>query len=64
MKGKKGNFMVAYNIQSATHYDTKLICTINITQNLTAHYELQNITEREIRNINTKTKYIITIQST
>ena len=25
MKGKKGNFMIAYNIQSAVDYDTKLI---------------------------------------
>ena len=33
MKGKKGNFMVAYNIQSAVDYDTKLICTINVAQN-------------------------------
>lgn len=31
MKGKKGNFMVAYNIQSAVDYDTKLICAINVT---------------------------------
>ncbi len=58
MKGKKGNYMVAYNIQSAVDYDTKLICAINVTQNPTDHYELPNIAERAIRNINTKPKYI------
>ena len=31
MKGKKGNFMVVYNIKSAVDYDTKLICAINVT---------------------------------
>ena len=45
MKGKKENFIVAYNIQSAVDYDTKLICAINVTQTPTYHYELPNITE-------------------
>ena len=58
MKGKKGNFMVAYNIQSAVDYDTKLICAINVTQNPTDHYELPNIADKAIRNIQTKPKYI------
>ena len=58
MKGKKGNFMVAYNIQSAVDYDTKLICAINVTQNPTDHYELPEIAEKTIKNINTKPKYI------
>ena len=58
MKGKKGNFMVAYNIQSAVDYDTKLICAINVTQNPTDHYELPPIAERAIRNIQTTPKYI------
>lgn len=40
MKGKKGNFLVAYNIQSAVDYDTKLICALNVTQNPTDHYQL------------------------
>ena len=31
MKGNKRNFMIAYNIQSAVDYDTKLICAINVT---------------------------------
>ena len=35
MKGKKENFIIAYNIQSSVDYDTKLICAINITQNPT-----------------------------
>lgn len=50
MKDKKENFMVAYNIY-AWDYDTKLNQSINITQNPTDHYELQNIAERVIRNI-------------
>jgi hypothetical protein len=58
MKGKKGNFMIAYNIQSAVDYDTKLICAINVTQNPTDHYELPPIAERAIRNIQTTPKYI------
>lgn len=40
MKGKKENFLVAYNIQSAVDYDSKLICRIKITQTPTNHYEL------------------------
>ena len=58
MKGKKGNYMVAYNIQSAVDYDTKLICTINVTQNPTDHYELPEIAKKAIQNIKTKPKYI------
>lgn len=58
MEGNKGNFMVAYNIQFAVDYGTKLICEINVTQNPTDHYELPNIAERAIRNINTTPKYI------
>ncbi|MBE6504333.1 MAG: transposase, partial [Methanobrevibacter millerae] len=58
MKSKKGNFMVAYNIQSAVDYDTKLICAINVTQSLTDHYELPAIAKKVIQNINTKPKYI------
>jgi len=37
IKGKKGNFLVAYNVQSAVDYDTKLICALNVTQNPTDH---------------------------
>ena len=58
MKGKKGNYMVAYNIQSAVDYDTKLICAINVTQSPTDHYELSAIVKKSIQNINTKPKYI------
>ena len=58
MKGKKGNYMVAYNIQSAVDYDTKLICAINVTQSPTDHYELPAIAKKAIQNINTKPKYI------
>jgi len=52
MKGKKGNYMVAYNIQSAVDYDTKLICAINIKQSPTDHYEIISITKKAIQNIN------------
>ena len=31
MKGKKGNFLVAYNVPSAVDYETKLICVLNVT---------------------------------
>ena len=47
MKGKKGNFLVAYNVQSAVDYDTKLICAINVTQNSTDHYELPDDNENK-----------------
>lgn len=60
MKGKKGNYMVAYNIQSAVDYDTKLIRAVNVTQNPTDHYELPEIAKKAIKNINTKPKYIST----
>ena len=51
MKGKKGNQMVAYNIQSAVDYDTKLICAINVSQRPTDHYGLPEIAEKAINNI-------------
>lgn len=44
MKERKEIFMIAYNVQSAVDYITKLICTINVTQNLQAimnYYQLQ-----------------------
>lgn len=50
--------MVVYNIQSAVHYDYKLICVINAIQNPTDYYGLLKIVERAIRNINTKSKYM------
>lgn len=58
MKGKKGNFLVAYNIQSAVDYDTKLICGINVTQNPTDHYELPEIADKAIKNIGKTPKHI------
>ena len=51
MKGKKGNFYIAYNIQSAVDYDTKLICAVNVTQSLTDHYELPQIADKTIKNL-------------
>ncbi len=58
MKGKKGNFIVAYNVQSAVDYDTKLICAINVTQNPTDHYKLPEIADKAMKNINKKPKHI------
>ena len=58
MKGKKGNFLVAYNVQSAVDYDTKLICGINITQSPTDHYELPEIADKAIKNIGKTPKHI------
>ena len=51
MKGKKGNFYIAYNIQSAVDYDTKLICAVNVTQSPTDHYELPQIADKAIKNL-------------
>ena len=51
MKGKKGNFYIAYNIQSAVDYETKLICAINVTQSPTDHYELPKIADKTILNL-------------
>ena len=58
MKGKKGNFLIAYNIQSAVDYDTKLICAINVTQNPTDHYELPAIADKAINNTNKVPEYM------
>ena len=51
MKGKKGNFYIAYNIQSTVDYETKLICAINVTQSPTDHYELPKIADKTILNL-------------
>lgn len=56
MKGKKGNFQISYNMQSAVDYDSKLIYAINITQNPTDHYELPEIADKAINNIRNNTK--------
>ena len=44
MKGKKGNYMVVYNMQYAVDYDTKLICAINIEP----HKDLKNQINKKI----------------
>ena len=51
MKGKKGNFYIAYNVQSAVDYDPKLICAVNVTQSPTDHYELPQIADKAIKNL-------------
>ncbi|WP_233144898.1 MULTISPECIES: hypothetical protein [Methanobrevibacter] len=58
MKGKKGNFLVAYNIQSAVDYDTKLICALNVTQNPTDHYQLPEVADKAIKNIGKVPKHM------
>ena len=58
MKGKKRNFLIAYNVQFAVDYDTKLICVINVTQKSTDHYELPSIADKAINNINKVPEYM------
>ena len=58
MKGKKGNYFVAYNVQSAVDYDTKLICAVNIAQSPTDHYQLPDIADKAIKNIGKVPKHM------
>ena len=58
MKDKKGNYLVAYNMQSAVDYDTKLICGLHVTQSPTDHYELPDIADKAINNIGKIPKYM------
>ena len=58
MKGKKGNFLVAYNVQSAVDYDTKLICALNVTQSPTDHYQLPGVADKAINNIGKVPKHM------
>ena len=58
MKGKKENFFVAYNVQSAVDYDTKLICALNVTQSPTDHYQLPAVADKAINNIGKVPKHM------
>lgn len=58
MKGKRGNFKMAFNIQSAVDTETNLICAITVSQSPTDHYELPTIVNKAIKNIGKKPKYI------
>lgn len=58
MKGKRGNYKIAYNIQSAVDSESKLICAITVSQSPTDHYELPKIADKTINNIGKKPKYI------
>ena len=51
MKDKKGNCLVAYNVQSAVDYDTKMICALHVTQSPTDHYQLPEVAYKAINNI-------------
>jgi transposase len=58
MKGKRGNFKYAYNMQSAVDSETGLICAITISQSPTDHYELPSIVTKAINNIGKKPEYV------
>ena len=58
MKGKRGNFKVAFNVQSAVDAETNLICAITVSQNPSDHYELPKIADKAINNIGKLPKYI------
>lgn len=58
MKGKRGNFKVAYNMQSAVDSETGLICAITISQNPTDHIELPTIVNKAIKNIGKKPEFV------
>ena len=58
MKGKRGNFKIAYNMQSAVDSETGLICAITISQNPTDHTELPKIVDKAIKNIGKKPKFV------
>ena len=58
MKGKKGNFLVAYHVQSAVDYDTKMICALHVTQFPTDHYQLPEVADKAINNIGKKLTYM------
>lgn len=58
MKGKRGNYKIAYNVQSAVDSESKLICAITVSQNPTDHKELPKIADKAIKNIGKKPKYI------
>ena len=51
MKAKKGNFEIAYNIQSAVDCESILICAIKAVQSPTDHYQIPIITEKALENI-------------
>ena len=51
MQNKDEQSQTSYNIQSAVDTTTKLICTVNITQNPTDHDKLPEIVEKTIKNI-------------
>lgn len=58
MKGKGGNFLVAYNVQFAVDYNTKLICALNVTQSPTDHYQLPGVADKAINNMGKVPKHM------
>ena len=58
MKNKKGNMEISYNLQNAFDYDSKLICALNVVSNPTDHYELPDIVDKAIENIEDKPKHV------
>ena len=49
MKSKRGNYKIAYNIQSAVDSESKLTCAITVSQSPTDHYELPKIADKTIK---------------
>ena len=51
MYNKQGKAQLSFNIQSAVDSSTKLICGSNVSQNPTDHYEIPEIMEMVIENL-------------
>lgn len=59
MKGKRGNFKIAYNVQSAVDCESKLICAITVSSNPTDHYEIPSIVDKTIKNTGKVPEYVL-----
>lgn len=51
MKGKKGNYVIGHNIQTAVDTKTSLICAVHVSSSPTDHYLLPDIGKKAIANI-------------
>ena len=58
MQNKDGNKQISYNVQTAVDTESKLICSVKVSQNPTDHYELPEIVEKAITNIGDEPDYI------
>ena len=57
MQNKDGQSQISYNIQSAVDTTTKLICTVNITQNPTDHDKLPENSRKNNKKHKTRPQY-------